>query len=183
MISLLHTDCTRVLDGAVAQERVRYAAERLDFHFLVGSRTVREIHRILREEASSDEFVTRPKMIAKLLRAQQASPHPLWTLLLTQAFESLLVRRRRALSAEDDASLDQIVVETFAGALEDIPHEIDFCELRTYVVARSRWRLARAIRAHGRKNARPAAAPAPLDDLCASASAVENDNGKTPEVA
>lgn len=116
-----------------------------------------------------------------LLYAQQESPHKLWTLLLVQAFEPLLIRRRRALSTEDDPVLDSLVAETFVHATQDIPYSLSASELRPYVVDASRRRLAKAIRQYRRKN--KTSVPAPPPSGVALAGAHEDDDSMPPEVA
>ena len=189
MLSLLHIGCTRVLDTAIADQRKRYAAERIDFHTYFPFKTIRDIQRILREPPSEDDYEyddedegsadRRSIAVQDLLRAQQESPHKLWTLLLVQAFEPLLIRRRRALSTEDDAVLDSLVAETFVNATQDIPYQV--CDPRPYVVDLSRRRLAKAMRQYRRKHA--TSVPAPSPSGVPPVGVCEDDDAMPPEVA
>jgi hypothetical protein len=142
---------SRSLDSAIADQRVRHAAERLDFHAHFEFMTVEKLLRILRKEDRRDrldEFCPRRQdLVVDLLEAQQERPHGLWTLLLLVAFERELVRRRRALPAAPAVALDQLVVDTFVTSIEDLPHAIGPYELRAHVLRAWGRRLRRAMRA------------------------------------
>jgi hypothetical protein len=56
------------------------------------------------------------------------------------------VKRRRALSLDEDGALDQLVVATFTATLENLPWGAGGGELHNYVLAKSRSSLARARR-------------------------------------
>jgi len=122
MLSLLHSGCTRVLDLAILEERVRYAQERVDYHELTRDRPVQAIQRILRDRNAPDR---RFWVIADLLEAQRTNPHRLWELLLVQAFESTLVRRRLAVSVLPNAALAELVLHTFLEALQYPPASLE----------------------------------------------------------
>jgi hypothetical protein len=159
MISPIQKGFTRVLDAAIAEERKQYALERNDFHSFFPEETVRDIQRILRERRPrSVPPKTRGYTVQALLGAQRTRPHRLWRLLLLQAFERDLLRRRRALSQEASAVLDQLVVETFLGALEAMPYSLYEDDLRAYVLTASRKALDNAI---GRKRTPAPKAPPP----------------------
>src|SRR5580692_8165000 len=99
--SLLQTGCTRSLDATINNVRAAYAAERDDFHTYFSTETVRDIQRILRSGARPDERGDGCRgVVLRLLDAQRRSPHTLWKLLLVQAFEPTLVKRRRARSCD-----------------------------------------------------------------------------------
>jgi hypothetical protein len=144
MLSPILPGCTRSLDSAIADARVRHAAERLDFHAHFEFMTVDEILRILRKKDRRD--TRRQELLVDLLDAQQERPHTLWTLLLLVAFEPELVRRRRSLSAAPDVALDHLVVDTFVATVEDIPYAIDPSELRAHVLRAWGTRLRKAMR-------------------------------------
>ena len=150
MLSPILPGCTHSLDSAIADARLRHAAERLDFHAHFEFMTVDRIQRILRKKDrrdSSDEPRTRRQdLVIDLLDAQQAHPHRLWTLLLLVAFERELVRRRRSLSAAPDVALDHLVVDTFVAVVEDLPHALGPYELRAHVVRAWGRRLRKATR-------------------------------------
>jgi hypothetical protein len=133
MFSLLHLGCTRTLDLAIAQERVRYAAERTDFHDFFDCTTLAQIQRTLRGTPGGHAHSV---VVNALLRAQRDSPHLLWTLLLLQAFEETLVLRRRALalSTDEDPELDAVVLESFLAALENMPDHLEGYRLRAYAL-------------------------------------------------
>jgi len=141
---------TRSLDSAIADQRVRHAAERLDFHAHFELMTVEKLLRILRKEDRRDhldEFCPRRQdLVVDLLEAQQEHPHGLWTLLLLVAFERELVRRRRSLPAAPAVALDQLVVDTFVATIEDLPHAIGPYELRAHVLRAWDRRLRKAMR-------------------------------------
>lgn len=144
---LLIQDCTRSLDVAIAQERVRYASERVDFHEIFHDLTVPQVQEILRGESKSDKLdTTRKEVVADLFHAQQHGPHRLWELLLLQAVEGTLVKRRRALSPADDPGLDDLVVGTFMASLENIPFSVWHEDALAYVLRVSRSALARKLR-------------------------------------
>jgi hypothetical protein len=142
MLSPIVPGCTAALQSEIADQRARYAGERVDFHARFnagfpesesGPVTVGLILRTLRC-AQQDEEGCRRHLVVDLLDAQQESPHRLWTLLLLVAFERDLVRRRRALSGAPDAALDQIVVDTFVAAVEDLPYSVSPDDLRAHVL-------------------------------------------------
>ncbi len=144
---ILSKDCTRSLDVAIAEERVRYASERLDFHDFLWDMTVPQLQRIIRGEAPPpDDEQTRQDVINDLFEAQQESPHRLGELLILQAVEPMLVKRRRALLPDDDPHLDEIVVSTFLAALEYIPMSVWYEDAQAYVLRVSRVALARKVR-------------------------------------
>ena len=142
---------TRSLDSAIADQRVRHAAERLDFHAHFEFMTVEKLLRILRKKDRRDDlderYTRRQDLVVDLLEAQQEHPHGLWTLLLLVAFERELVQRRRSLPAAPAVALDQLVVDTFVATLEDIPRAIDAYELRAHVLRAWGRRLRKAMRA------------------------------------
>ena len=142
---------TRSLDSAIADQRVRHAAERLDFHAHFELMTVEKLLRILRKEDRRDHLDAfcprRQDLVVDLLEAQQEHPHGLWTLLLLVAFERELVRRRRSLPAAPAVALDQLVVDTFVATIEDLPHAIGPYELRAHVLRAWDRRLRKAMRA------------------------------------
>jgi hypothetical protein len=150
MLSLILPGCTRSLDSAIADARVRHAAERLDFHAHFEFMTVDEIQRILRNEdrrhGLDEPRPRRQDLIVDLLEAQQENPHRLWALLLVVAFERELVKRRRSLSAAPDVALDQLVVDTFIATVEDIPYALGTYELRAHVLRAWGTRLRKAMR-------------------------------------
>jgi hypothetical protein len=150
MLSPILPGCTRSLDSTIADQRVRHAAERLDFHAHFEFMTVDKIQRILRKKDrrhSLDEpRRRRQELVVDLLAAQQEHPHMLWTLLLLVAFERDLVQRRRSLSAAVDAALDHLVVDAFVATVDDIPHAIGPYELRAHVLRAWRRRLRKAMR-------------------------------------
>ena len=156
MLSPIIPGCTRSLDSAIADARIRHAAERLDFHAHFEFMTVSEIQRILRNEGRRDNLdEPRPRrqdLIVDLLEAQQENPHGLWTLLLLVAFERELVKRRRSLSAAPDVALDHLVIDTFIAAASDLP-DADPYELRAHVLRAWGRRLRKAMR--GRSLPRP----------------------------
>jgi len=147
-LSLLHTGCTRTLDLAIQDERKRYAAERLDFHDHFDFTTVHGIQRALRGGPCLDKHFERSRadVVTALLEAQQESPHRLWELLLIQAFEQVLVRRRRAISREESVALDDAVLEAFLGSLHEIPYEVAVEDLKRHVLTTSRRALAKVMR-------------------------------------
>ena len=121
-ICLLHEGCTRALDPLIAAARARYAAERLEFHWLFGRTTVTQMQRVLNARSGEQrESPERKWLVSRLLVAQRVDPHDLWVLLLVQAFEGALVRRRREVSGEEDAMADGFVMAVFVGALEYLP--------------------------------------------------------------
>src|ERR1019366_6188555 len=73
---------TRSLDSAIADQRVRHAAERLDFHAHFELMTVEKLLRILRKEDRRDHpdafCPRRQDLVVDLLDAQQEHPHGLW---------------------------------------------------------------------------------------------------------
>jgi hypothetical protein len=143
----LSKDCTRTLDVAIAEERVRYASERLDFHSYFDCVTVTQLQNIIRRETKpTDPDETRKELIGDLFRAQQASPHRLWELLILQAVERALVKRRQALSPADDTHLDELVVSTFVAVLQSIPVSVWCEDVQGYVLRVSRSALARKLR-------------------------------------
>ena len=150
MRSLIVPGFTRSLDSAIADQRIRHAAERLDFHAHFEFMTVRKIQRILRRKDRRDRRdeprTRRQELVVALLEAQQERPHGLWTLLLLVAFERDLVRRRRSLWAAPADALDQLVIDTFVATVEDIPHGIDPYELRAHVLRAWDRRLRKAMR-------------------------------------
>ena len=186
MLSPLEPGCTRSLDSAIADQRHRYAAERVDFHTYFAFETVADIQHILRKEGRRDQddphFKTRRDVISDLLHAQRESPHELWTLLLLQAFETRLIQRRRALGAEEpDPSLDHLVVETFVRALQTLPHSLSSDELSWHVHRASRRQLADALRSRPRRSAPPQIAvtqPPPSAVACS-----DSDRDDSTEVA
>lgn len=60
MPSLMIPGFTRSLDSAIADQRVRHAAERLDFHAHFEFMTVEKLLRILRKEDRRDVTVQAP---------------------------------------------------------------------------------------------------------------------------
>jgi hypothetical protein len=147
MTLILSKDCTRTLDVAIAEERVRYASERIDFHSFFWDMTVPQLQKVIRREASpTNDFLTRKERIADLFEAQQESPHRLWELLILQVVEATLVKRRQALSPADDPHLDELVVGTFVAALEHIPLSVWHEGAQAYVLRVSRRALARKLR-------------------------------------
>ena len=176
MLSLLHIGSTRVLDTAIVDERALYASERLDFHSFFEFRTVRDIQRVLRRQArDANAAQDRLGVVRDLLDAQQQSPHRLWTLLLLQAFEPELLRRRREISLEEDVALDNVLVETFIEAVTDIPEGVCVVHLRAYVLRVSREKLSDAMRGHWRGTV-------PLFAVALPSAAVANSDG-TPAAA
>jgi hypothetical protein len=142
----LSKDCTRAFDAAIAEERVRYASERLDFHAFFWGTTVLQLQKVLRrEEKLADPDVPRKELVGDLFRAQQESPHRLWELLLLQLVEPTLVKRRRALSSTPDAHLDDLVVSTFLGALQNLPFAVCWDHMQEYVLRISRQALKRRL--------------------------------------
>ena len=150
MRSLMIPGFTRSLDSAIADQRVRHAAERLDFHAHFEFMTVEKLLRILRKEDRRDDvderYTRRQDLVVDLLEAQQERPHGLWTLLLLVAFERELVRRRRSLPAAPAVALDQLVVDTFVATIEDLPPAIGPYELRSHVLRAWGRRLRKAMR-------------------------------------
>jgi len=150
MRSLMIPGFTRSLDSAIADQRVRHAAERLDFHAYFEFMTVEKLLRILRKKDRRDDlderYTRRQDLVVDLLDAQQEHPHGLWALLLLVAFERELVRRRRSLRAAPAVSLDQLVVDTFVATVEDIPHGVGPYELRAHVLRAWDRRLRKAMR-------------------------------------
>ena len=142
---------TRSLDSAIADQRVRHAAERLDFHAHFEFMTVEKLLRMLRKKDRRDDLdepcTRRQDLVVDLLEAQQEHPHGLWTLLLLVAFERELVQRRRSLPDAPAVALDQLVVDTFVATIEDIPRAIDAYELRAHVLRAWGRRLRKAMRA------------------------------------
>jgi hypothetical protein len=159
MLSLIVPGFTRSLDPAIADQRVRHASERLDFHARFELMTVETILRILRNKARRDDLdglrPPRRELVVDLLWAQQEHPHGLWTLLLLVAFERELVRRRRSLPAAPAVGLDQLVVDTFVATVEDIPHNLDPYELRAHVLRAWGRRLRKAMRGRPRSMTTP----------------------------
>lgn len=163
--SLLHIGCTRILDNVILEQRIRYAAERDDFHTYFEFATVRDIQRILRGQTPrEDVHESRRDTVIDLLCAQQRSPHTLWTLLLIQAFEDDLIARRRALSETEDVALDNLVLGTFIEALDAIPHLVEAEDLRRWVLHASRRALVRVAKQH-RGSAAPPLTEPPLSAL------------------
>lgn len=180
MFSLLHAGCTRPLDSAILAERVRYAAERLDFETFLPHRSIPEVLRILRGEPGRDSLrSSRRDLVVDLLWAQQESPHRLWTLLLTQAFEDDLVKRRRALRGDEDPALDDLILGTFLGALEAIPCWVVAEDLRKHVLCVWQRALARALRDPQRPAARRVTAPPASGVDCVA----QDDAADSSEVA
>jgi hypothetical protein len=151
MRSLMIPGFTRSLDSAIADQRVRHAAERLDYHAYFEFMTVEKLLRILRKKDRRDDlderYTRRQDLVVDLLEAQQERPHGLWTLLLLVAFERDLVGRRRSLPAAPAVALDQLVVDTFVATIEDLPRAIDPYELRAHVLRAWGRRLRKAMRA------------------------------------
>ena len=130
-------DSIRALDLAIAEARIRYAAEHLNFHQIFGNDTVPGIQRVLRrEDTHTRSGRNRVAVVERLLRAQRRTPHTLWTLLLVQAFAPLLTRRNRRLGGSPEVTAR--VVQTFFDALEYIPESLRPSELVPYLVSRSR---------------------------------------------
>jgi len=149
-ISFLSVGCTASLDSSIAEQRVRYAGERVDFHDYFDVLTVADIQRILRGgTALVDKYATRKEVVVRLLEAQRGSPHALWTLLLLQAFEAELVERRKALSTRESATLDSFLLLTFLDALQSIPSWLEEDEVRKHVLTESKVRLNGAIKKLG----------------------------------
>jgi hypothetical protein len=144
-IDLLSNDSTRVLDATIADARVCYAQERVDFHAYFRVETLPELQRVLRgEQKETRGHKTRDEVVRRLLQAQRRSPHALWTLLLVQAFESTLVRRRRERTTRVDTAVDARIVGTFVDALVNLPYMFSPRELVTFVTRLSAHRLAGA---------------------------------------
>ncbi len=156
---ILSKDCTRSLDVAIAEERVRYASERLDFHSFFWRTTVPELQKIIRRETEppDPDEVTRKNLIDELFAAQQQGPHRLWELLILQVVEPALVKRRQALLPEDDPHLDELVVSTFVDALQYIPFSVWYEDAQSYVLRISRYALARKLRKERGQTKREAA--------------------------
>ena len=152
MLSPILPGCTLSLACAIADARIRHAAERLDFHAHFEFMTVDELQRVLRKKRTR-----RQELTVDLLEAQQEHPHPLWTLLLLVAFERELVRRRRSLSAAPDVALDHLVVDAFVATVEDIPYAIDPYELRAHVLRAWGGRLRKAMRGRSLPRTAPVA--------------------------
>jgi hypothetical protein len=183
MISPIQKGCTRVLDAEIAEQRRLYAAEREDFHSFFPEETVRNIQRILREKRRRYEVPeTRRNTVQELLHAQKTSPHTLWTLLLLQAFEGDLVRRRRALSTGEGAVLDHLVVETFLGALEDIPHSLYEEDIKSHVLKTWRKALDKEIRRQ-RRSAPKTPPPRPSGVTVIGTDAAEGPGTRQPHAA
>ncbi len=180
-LSLLHPGCTRSLDASIAQARARYAAERNDFHDYFFTGTIADIQRELRGEAPSAELCE-GRVLFRVFDAQRERPHQLWALLLVQAFETTLVRRRRMLGLHEDPTLDALVMETFLGALEDLPYSLDELELQTHIMEVSRIELARRL---GRRTIKPCVSVPPVSSVvCADEpSASDLDAASPTEVA
>ena len=118
---LLVQECTRALDPVIAEERVRHASERVDFHEYFPRITISQLQARLRGgRPTIDDGRSRGDLLNALLVAQLESPHRLWELLILQVAESKLVKRRQRLGAPDDARIDALVVETFLDALQDL---------------------------------------------------------------
>ena len=138
-ISFLSVGCTASLDSSIAEQRVRYAGERVDFHDYFDVLTVADIQCVLRGgKARVDEYATRRETVIDLLTAQRESPHALWTLLLLQAFEAELVSRRTELSTRQSVTLDSFVMITFLDAIQSIPSWMDDDALRAHVLTQSK---------------------------------------------
>jgi hypothetical protein len=147
-ISFTTRGCTHVLDATIAEARQTYALERLDYHDYFDGVPVPRLQRLLRESLRSiDDVAARRDKIETLLSAQRRSPHRLWELLLLQAFEKALVKRRRCIAAGPNAELDALIVKTFTKALENIPFSFDGPELHAYVLRRSLLALTAALSA------------------------------------
>jgi hypothetical protein len=180
--SLLHG--TSFLDAAIAEQRARFAAERDDFHDFFDGKTVGGLQKILRTSPQRGPgSKERTELVSDLLVAQRHRPHALWALLLVQAFESLLVRRRRALSRVEDAALDARVVETFVEALDDLPNSRDEETLVRFVVVAS----AAALKAGRPEGAAKSTLPPVSGLLCADEPSAPTldaaDDARAPEVA
>jgi hypothetical protein len=187
MTLLLSSDCTRTLDVAIAEERVRYASERVDFHSFLGDVTVPALQKVLRRQAPlPDAYETRKELVGDLFHAQQQSPHRLWELLLLQVVEPTLVKRRQALSPADDPHLDALVVSTFVAALVNIPFAVSCDDARAYALRISRHALAKKLREERggppRSAAERAATPAMAREARATAPESEPALGTTSEV-
>jgi hypothetical protein len=143
MITFVSKGCTHAVDEVISSARLRYAQEREDFHSFFPNMTTLQIRHMLRGQQHSE---TRRGIVLDLFEAQQASPHDLWTLLLVQACEAKLVERRLAVSEDEDAQLDQLVLDTFVDALSEIPYFLAVEEIQAYVLRASAKALKKALR-------------------------------------
>ena len=178
--SLLHIGCTRILDNVILDQRIRYAAERARLPHLL---RIRHRPRHPADPPRPDPARGLPRVAPRHrhrpARAQQRSPHTLWTLLLIQAFEDDLIARRRALSETEDVALDNLVLGTFIEALDAIPHLVEAEDLRRWVLHASRRALVRVAKQH-RGSAAPPLTEPPLSALLGASVPA---NTSSPEVA
>lgn len=143
MITFVSRGCTYAVDEAISAARLRYAHEREDFHSFFPCMTTLQIRHMLRGQQRS---ATRNEIVLGLFEAQQASPHDLWTLLLVQACEAKLMERRLSVSLGVDRQLDQLVLDTFVEALNDIPQCLEVEAIQGHVLRTSGQALRKALR-------------------------------------
>jgi hypothetical protein len=134
-------------DVLIAQERMHYAAERLDFHDHFPEETVTDLLTILRSTAVRELRDERRRFIVQeLFCAQRAEPHRLWELLLLEAVTPKLRARREQLGHAEDARLDDLVIATFLDAVQDLPWTVYFEDLEKHALHQSRMALGRQLR-------------------------------------
>jgi len=153
LFSFLHSGCTQVLNATIAQERITYASQRIDFHTYFPFATLPDIQRILRNEKPRDDVrEKRQDIVLSLLRAHRRNPHRLWTLLLVQAFEPTLVLRRRGLGEDEDLQNDQLVFAAFLKALGSVRYDTPVRTLHRWVACAFAREITRQARLAAREH-------------------------------